>query len=162
MAAFFVFGFSASSLYSDYGQESEQPAVSSAVSGSILGLPSDRASPHDWIKEDQIHVYSDKVVIDLRNAEWATFTDTKSMDPVIDFRSNAIEVVPAKPEDIHLGDIVSYESKYASGTIIHRVVEIGNDEDGWYCRLKGDNLDDKDPGKVRFGQIRRVVVAVIY
>jgi hypothetical protein len=124
--------------------------------------PADRPGPHDRIAEDQIHVYRQRIVIDLQDAEWASFTDTNSMDPVIDAGSNALEIVPGSHEDIHVGDIVSYESQYASGTIIHRVVETGEDQDGWYCRMKGDNLDKIDPGKVRFEQIRRVVVGIIY
>jgi len=127
----------------------------------LPGAP-EQASPADRIKEDQIHVYPNRIVIDLPDAEWASFTDTNSMDPVLDAGANAIELVPKSADQIHVGDIVSYESLYATGTIIHRVVEIGNDTDGWYCRMKGDNLQDMDPGKVRFSQIKRVVVAIIY
>jgi hypothetical protein len=124
--------------------------------------PSAQPSPYDRVKEENIHVYHDKVVIDLASPEWAAFTDTHSMEPVIDASSNAIEIVPKSSDEIHLGDIVSYESEYASGTIIHRIVEIGQDSEGWYCRLKGDNIQSVDPGKVRFDQIRRIVVAIIY
>ena len=119
-------------------------------------------SPYDHIKEHQIKVFPNKVIIELKNAEWATFTDTNSMDPVIDYGANAIEIVPKSPEDIHVGDIVSYESKFARGTIIHRVVEIGYDDKGWYCRMKGDNLSTVDPGKIRFEQIRRIVVGILH
>jgi len=63
---------------------------------------------------------------------------------------------------ISVGDIVAYESKYKDGVIAHRVVEIGSDSSGWYARIKGDNNDYVDPGKVRFEQIKRIVVAVIY
>jgi uncharacterized protein (UPF0248 family) len=49
-----------------------------------------------------------------------------------------------------------------SGTIIHRVVKIGQDSEGWYAILKGDNLSQEDPEKVRFDQVQRVVVAIIY
>ena len=64
--------------------------------------------------------------------------------------------------EISVGDIVSYNSEYASGTIIHRVIEISEDEAGWFCRVKGDNNKDTDPGKIRFSQIQRIVVAIIY
>ncbi len=124
--------------------------------------PQEVASPSDRITEDQIHVYNSRIIIDLENAEWASFTDTNSMDPVIDAGSNAIEIIPKVPEDIHIGDIVSYESEYADGVIIHRVIQIGNDDGGWYAVMKGDNNPEKDPGKIRFSQIRRVVVAIIY
>jgi hypothetical protein len=124
--------------------------------------PKELPGPHDRITEDMIHVYRHRIIIDLQDAEWASFTDTNSMDPVIDEGSNALEIVPKSAEEIHVGDIVSYESEYSTGTIIHRVVEIGEDGDGWYCRMKGDNLANMDPGKIRFDQIRRVVVGIIY
>ena len=102
------------------------------------------------------------MVIKIEDPEWATFTDTNSMDPIIDYGANAIEIVPKSEDDIHLGDIVSYKSLYSDSTIIHRVVEIGQDEKGTYYRLKGDNNEYNDPGKVWFSQIKRVLVAVIY
>lgn len=122
----------------------------------------ERISPCDHIKERQIFVTDNEVRIDIKNAEWATFTDTNSMDPVIDAGANAIEFVPESEEDICVGDIVSYESSYADGTIIHRVVEPGYDSEGWYALFKGDNLAYRDPEKVRFSQIRRVVIGIIY
>lgn len=122
----------------------------------------DKDSPHDWIKMDEILVYHDKVIINIDNPEWALFTDTKSMDPVIDSYANAIEIIPKSESDIHVGDIVAYKSKYADGTITHRVIEISEDSKGWYAILKGDNNEKPDPGKVRFDQIKRVVVGILY
>ena len=84
------------------------------------------------------------------------------MDPVIDSTSKAIQIIPKSEREIHVGDIVSYQSKYKDGIVAHRVVEIGYDSLGWYARLKGDNNPYTDPGNVRFEQIKRVVVAVIY
>ncbi|MEM4397868.1 MAG: hypothetical protein QW757_04570 [Candidatus Woesearchaeota archaeon] len=84
------------------------------------------------------------------------------MDPVIDVGANAIQVIPKTEADIHVGDIISYVSDYADGIIIHRVIEIGYDEKGWYAIAKGDNNQRNDPGKIRFNQIKRVVVAIIY
>ena len=129
----------------------------------LLGSEADELpSPCDRIKEDQILVFDDRIIINFKDAEWATFTDTNSMDPVIDAGANAIEYVPKSPDEICVGDIVSYESRYADGVLIHRVVETGNDSQGWYAIMKGDNNSYKDPGKVRFDQIKRVVVAIIY
>ena len=124
------------------------------------GLEKD--SPGDWIKENQIKVYDNKVIIELKDAEWASFTDTNSMDPVLDETANAIEIIPKSTDDIHVGDIISYNSGYADGTIIHRVIKIDKDNKGWYCIVKGDNNQSPDPGKIRFNQIKRVLVAIIY
>ncbi|MFW6449684.1 MAG: hypothetical protein ACOCZ6_01405 [Nanoarchaeota archaeon] len=120
------------------------------------------ASPMDRIPEDQINVHDDRVVIKLNNPEWSSFTDTNSMDPVLDKGANGIHIIPEKPSDINVGDIVAYESEYSEGTIIHRVVKVGSDEEGAYYKLKGDNSAKEDPGKIRFKQIKRVLVAVVY
>ncbi len=122
----------------------------------------EKDSPGDWIKEDQIKVYDNQIIIDLKDAEWASFTDTNSMDPVLDEKANAIEIIPKSADDIHVGDIISYKSDYADGTIIHRVIKIDSDEEGWYCIVKGDNNQSPDPGKIRFNQIKRILVAIIY
>jgi hypothetical protein len=122
----------------------------------------ERDSPSDWVGEDSIHVYSDRVVIDISDPQWATFTNTNSMDPVIDSGSHAIEIVPRSASQLEVGDIVSYKSDYVDGTVIHRIVDIGEDSQGWYCKTKGDNNPFEDPGKIRFDQIKRVLVAIIY
>jgi len=122
----------------------------------------EKPSPYDRIKESQIHVQNNKVIIDINDPEWAAFTDTNSMDPVFDYGTNAIEIVPNTPDEIHVGDIISYRSEYADGVIIHRVIQIAEDENGWYAILKGDNNKKPDPGKIRFHQIERVLVAIIY
>jgi len=124
------------------------------------GYGIERQSPSDRIKEDQIYVYNDEVVIKVENAVWATFTDTNSMDPVLDDGANAIQVVPKSQSEIKVGDIISFESRV--GPIIHRVVKISYDEEGWYATTKGDNNPEPDPVKVRFEDIRRVLVAIIY
>ena len=124
--------------------------------------PTEVSSPADRVKEDQILVSKERVVLNLQNAEWATFTDTNSMDPVLDAGANAIEVVPASEDELQVGDIAVYESEYADGLIIHRIVYRGEDEKGTYFIFKGDNNPASDPGRIRFSQVRKVVVAIIY
>ena len=119
-------------------------------------------APADHISEDKIHVYKDRIVIEIEDAAWARFTDTDSMLPVIDVGANSIEITPQSPEQVHVGDIISYKSKFANGVIIHRVTEIGQDKEGWFCRVKGDSLEKEDPGKIRFEQIVGIVVGIIY
>ena len=129
------------------------------IGGSVM--PTD--TPQDRVSEEQIIVLHDKVVLDIENAEWSTFTPTKSMMPVIDTGANAIQVQPQPGcTDIELGDIVSYESKYAEGTVIHRIVAKGEDEQGLFFIAKGDSNPTPDPGKIRCDQILRVLVAIIY
>lgn len=121
-----------------------------------------KESPKDRIPEKAIEVYKDRIILDISNAQWSSFTDTHSMEPVIFKGANAIEITPTSEDDIKVGDIVSYKSDYADGTIIHRVVYKGQDEKGTYFVMKGDNLPASDPGRVRFSQMQRVVVGLIY
>lgn len=125
-------------------------------------LDKDKASPKDRIKESQIKVYEDRIVIEIKNAQWSRFTDTKSMDPVIDSGANAIQIVPENEDQIEIGDIISFETKYTDGIIIHRVIAKETDKDGTYFITKGDNNENPDPEKIRFSQIKRVLIAIIY
>ncbi len=166
----FMLGFLSSNIYANLNDTTakenptnlnNQNTITQATN--IIDTRTDEvASPSAWITEDKIGVYSQKVILDIQDPQWATFTDTHSMEPVISSRSYAIEVVPESSDKINVGDIVSYKSKYASGTIIHRVIEKKVDSEGVYFTLKGDNNPSADPGKVRFEQIQRVVVAIIY
>ncbi len=122
----------------------------------------ERLSPSDHVKESQIHVYDDKVVIDVKNANWASFTDTNSMDPYLDKESNSIETKPSREEDVKEGDIISYRSRITGDLIVHRVVKISKDSNGWYCIVKGDNNPSRDPEKIRFDQIHGVLIGIIY
>ncbi|MBI4895719.1 MAG: signal peptidase I [Candidatus Aenigmarchaeota archaeon] len=146
------------------GYLAANPSVLSAptevIAANLDGKAIERISPQDHIKENQILVTSDKITLNIKDASWSTFTDTNSMDPVLDQGSNGIEVAPASINDVKVGDIISYRSKY--GLIIHRVVKTGFDEQDWYALVKGDNNPVNDPDKVRFDQIHGVLVAIIY
>jgi hypothetical protein len=125
-------------------------------------IPESKESPKDRIVETDIKLYNQRVMINIKDAIIAKFTDTKSMEPVITKDSNAIEIVPKDINDIGVGDIISYKSAFSDGIIIHRVVEKRIDEEGLYLRAKGDNLEYNDPEKIRFSQVRRVVVGILY
>lgn len=122
----------------------------------------ERFTPYDRIREEQIKVYDDKVVIDLEDARWAKFISSGSMRPTFETGANAIEIKPESSADIYVGDIISYQPDGESDIIVHRVVEIGEDSIGWYVITRGDNNCFNDPFKVRFDQILRVLVGIIY
>lgn len=122
----------------------------------------EQASPADHVSEDEIMLYPNKVVIMIDNPQWAAFADTNSMDPVLDAGHNAIEIMPKTMDEIEVGDIVSYTPSDGKGTIIHRVIEKNTDKDGEYLLFKGDNNPVQDPEKVRFSQVQRMVVGIIY
>jgi signal peptidase I len=125
-----------------------------------LGTATERISPQNHVPDSKIEVYGDRVILRIDNPKWATFADTNSMDPVFDAGNHAIQIVPSSPDQIEVGDIVTY--KKGDKNIIHRVVEKNIDEQGWYFRVQGDNNPVPDSGKVRFEDITRLVVAVVY
>ncbi len=124
----------------------------------------ERPSPADRLKLENVRVTSNRVVIDGilgYQFETAIFTNTNSMDNLLDEESQAIQIRPKSEKDIKIGDVISYDSG-TYGIIIHRVIQIGYDEKGWYAIVKGDNNPAPDPVKVRFSMIRRVLVGVLY
>ena len=127
-----------------------------------IGTPVEINSPHDRIKESQIHIHQDKIIIDIEGASWASYADTNSMDPVLDYGANGLELKPKSEDDLFIGDIVAYESKITNELIIHRIVDIKEDSQGKYFILKGDNNITKDPEKVRFSQIKYMLIGIIY
>lgn len=117
-------------------------------------------APGDHVREDQIKVYSDKVVLDMQDTIYARFEGTGSMKPFLDKGSHALQYKPTSTTDIAIGDIITYTKD--STTIVHRVAATGTDEKGSFYLVKGDNNDNLDPIKLRFNDINSVVYAIIY
>jgi len=122
----------------------------------------ERESPADRIKEEDINVFSNSVRIDIRNAKWRKYIDSNSMDPLIDKGTTTIEITPKSADEIKVGDIVAYDVDGYDYAFVHRVVEIGNDNEGIYFITKGDNFYKEDPNKLRFSDIEGIVVGILY
>jgi hypothetical protein len=151
LLAIVLFGFTAFLLL-DKMQPREEITLSADTPTGML--------PADRISKDQIEVYSDKAVLDVKGLLWANFSTTGSMLPVLGPGAHALQIIPKSAGEIQVGDIVSY--KLDSRIIIHRVIEISNDEAGIYFITKGDNNAEPDPFPVRFSQIDRIVVGILY
>lgn len=134
--------------------------TSLAVSMIYANPSKERASPSDTINPDQIKVYKDKVVIAIEGAEWAEYTDSNSMEPIIDSGANGIVIAPRSESELNVGDIVSYQ--LGDDLVVHRIVGIDRDELGTFYIMKGDNNSSADLGKVRFNQIKYKTIAIIY
>ncbi len=120
----------------------------------------ERASPTDRVLPEQIHVYQDKIVLDVQGASWGVIQDTNSMDPILDKESNTFLITPRNEEDVTVGDIITY--RHEDKLIIHRVINISTDDKGIYYVLQGDNNMMADNKKVRFSDIQGIVIAVVY
>ena len=118
--------------------------------------------PGDRIKDYSVKAYDNRVVIFIDNPYLARFTDTHSMEPVLGRRSTGLEIVPKSHSEIKEGDIISYQPSDSDDIIIHRVIKTGTDEKGWYAATKGDNNPNLDPEKVRFSQVKRILVGLVY
>ncbi len=133
-----------------------EPREEYALSGTApTGL-----APYDRIQKENVQVYSDRAVIYVAGLRWANFSSTGSMLPVIGQGSHAMQIIPKFPEEIRVGDIVSF--RLDDAVIIHRVIGTGIDEEGLYFVTKGDNNPEPDPEPVRFSQIDRIVVGILY
>lgn len=156
----FCFGWLSNSVFSSFFvTNAENPYF---FSYSSLKMAPERLSPADRVSENQIHVYNDKVILDIPQASWASFTDSNSMDPFLDKGTNSIEITPESPQSIHVGDIISYQSKATNDLIVHRVISKSVDEKGVFFLVKGDNNPSIDPQKIRFEEIHGILVGVIY
>jgi len=116
-------------------------------------------SPSDLVGDDKITVFDDKVVIEVSGAKLSTYENTGSMLPTLGAGVNGISIVPNSSEEIKVGDIVSFRRE--GKLIVHRVVQKGVDSEGLFFVTKGDN-SIADDGKVRFDEIERILIALIY
>ena len=127
------------------------------------GVPAqgpEMVSPADRVDSENIAIMANGVLIrDLKDVRLVNLADTNSMDPVLDAEATAIEIIPKSADELNVGDIVSYQS--GSNTVIHRIISVGSDGE-WYAITKGDNNAVSDPEKVRFEQIKGVVVGIVY
>ncbi|MBU2639166.1 MAG: hypothetical protein KKG75_00485 [Nanoarchaeota archaeon] len=148
----FLIGWFSHSLYAETSIIKQNPLS--------LFNTTELTSPSDHIEESQIHVYKDRVVIELNKPYWSKFSNTNSMDPLLDEFSNGIEIKPNSIDQVSIGDIISY--KLGNNIIIHRVINTGFDAKGWYAVTKGDNNAIQDLEKVRFNQIEGILVGILY
>jgi hypothetical protein len=152
----FLLGFLSANLisyYFIYGLE-----IPFSNNWNFSGYHFDKA-PSDFIKESQIEVYSDKIIIYVNNASISRYAATGSMIPTFDENANGIRIIPQSEKDIHVGDIITY--KDGDNLIVHRVIEIGNDNEGTYFIPKGDNNTVSD-GKIRFKDIKYITIGIIW
>jgi signal peptidase I len=136
--------------------------ILSTLTYSILNetIFSEKLTSNDYIKDNQIEIQDDKIIIHVKDASLAYYAATHSMDPILNSNANGIEIIPKTEQDIKIGDIVAYQD--SNDLIVHRVIEISKDNQGTYYTLKGDNNTLQDPTKVRFSQIKYKLIGVLY
>ena len=81
------------------------------------------------------------------------------MVPIFDTGANGVGIKPKSEDELNVGDIITFRQD--GNLIVHRIVEKGIDEEGWFFITRGDNNNIND-GKIRFSQIDSVLVALFY
>lgn len=151
----FILGFLVNSAFSYSTSIKELPF------NSLFSRNSERESPSDYIQEENIQVFPDRIIIFLNNAKISSYEDTNSMDPLLDINHNGIEV-PADCSNLEKGDIIAYKATWVNAIVIHRIVEISKNNEGIYFTAKGDNSNINDPQKIRCSEIKSKLVGVLY
>lgn len=113
----------------------------------------------DFVSENDILVYDNYIILKISGATISSYAPTGSMSPLLNSKANGIRIIPENPELINLGTIVSFEQD--DKLIVHRVVEKGEDDEGTYYIVKGDNNSTTD-GKIRFEDIKYVTIGVLW
>ena len=127
--------------------------------GTTGNMPSPRV-PIKW--DDIIIQNNDTVTVKLLpHVVKTTVQNTNSMEALLD--ANHIVILSNNQvykDALKLGSIVVWLS--SPSNIIHSIVEIGEDEQGWYCYTQGANIDSRDTVKVRKVNIDWVALMVIW
>ena len=117
---------------------------------------------HDRINMSNVTMFNDYTCI---RGEFTTssYKNTGSMKPSFSGGHNGLYQAVTNETELFVGDVVTFERKDIIGTshIVHRIIKIGNDTEGWYAITKGDNNQISD-GQVRKWQIQRVLVGMLY
>jgi hypothetical protein len=150
----FIAGFFSCALifYSFYYLETEIPFKTGLM---VYENP----APSNWINEEDIIIYNDKIILKIPNATISSYAASGSMKPLLDKESNGIRITPKSEQEIKVGDIVSF--RLFGRLVVHRVIEKGIDEKGIYFITKGDNNLVND-GKIRFEDIEYVTIGIIW
>lgn len=125
----------------------------------LLRIPEDVEAPQIRTSEDVL-VSKQAAIVRVADLIPGIIGPTNSMYPLLSANTTVLEKKPISEEELYIGDIIIYE--YRDTRIIHRIFDVGFDDEGWYAITKGDNNPHTDPEPVRFEQVRGLLVGIIY
>lgn len=133
----------------------------------IFRNASERPSPRDIIKPHQVLWNKDVGSIVIRGIKgfvWITgVANTNSMDGLLDYGHTVLLIKEFDKSQLAVGDIVVYQpTKRYANQIIHRIVKIGEDEQGRWYKTRGDNCATTDPYKLRNNHILFLCIGILY
>lgn len=94
-----------------------------------------------------VGVFVVQAVPGLVGAESSYVVLSNSMAPAIE-PGDSVIVGDVTPEDVEVGDVITFEREADQPPVTHRVREVIRGEDGLAFRTAGDNNEDPDPGTV--------------
>ncbi len=83
-----------------------------------------------------------------------------SMNPLVGESSVVLYQLQTASTGIEVGQIILFENEL--GIIMHQVVEIGQDDLGWYAITRGYNNPANDSIKVREGNLKGIALGVMW
>ncbi len=149
----FIFGFLSAHAISQLNIE--KPL---SLGISIIGNPN---APQPIVKPNNIMIGSDRITIFIANSSLSRYAATGSMLPLLNENSKGIKIPVTTPDQLHIGDVITFKDSNSDDLIIHRIINIGFDEQGTFYTTKGDNNLASD-GKIRYEQIMYKLVALVY
>jgi hypothetical protein len=75
---------------------------------------------------------------------------------------HALVTIQVPVDQIAVGDIVIFEDPLVGTLVAHQVVDIGEDDKGWWARTWGVNNRERDLLPVREDSVRGIAVAILY
>lgn len=118
----------------------------------------------DGIDENVVgnyNVYS-LILKDENRTIFSSRSKGKSMYPTLWGDSFQVYVRPENNSEIEDGDIIVYNPPDKDYGIVHRVIKVSEDDEGWYVYTKGDNNIARDPYRIRYDWIEGLLIGVTY
>lgn len=91
----------------------------------------------------------------------AGIQDTNSMDGLLDIGLWPYMTKDFTIDDLTTGDVIIY-TKGGNEQIMHQIVFIGEDKEGWFCICRGLNNFFPDAWAIRFPQIISRLAMIVY
>jgi signal peptidase I len=109
---------------------------------------------------ESINVYSDHVQIDYPGLKYARVI-SDSMAPLLTHDSIVFEKSPSSPDEIHIGDIISFYEPSRNGIVLHMVIGIIYADDTVYYQTKGIANENADNWLVPFENVEGIMVGTV-
>lgn len=144
----------------------EPPSEPVVITSYELPSPKIRIKPSDvTLRQEDDGTVTILIKGFKRGTVTTTVENTGSMEQGIDDGMQIIlEPLSADNyQDIIVGDVIAYQAP-TSQLILHRIVDIGADIDGWYCETRGDSplITNNDPWLIRPAWLRWLYRGVVH